>query len=143
LRSVSFEGLWHQHDFELPPVAPASTEEKQNYCIYARKFSEWSEELCVGALSGPSLVSINQAKVLLLDKYMEWGNSVPKKHRTYTAGGHTCIFHTFIMAYNRLRVVELSLTPPMLFIPPPPLPPPPPPPPPQIAGVFIGELEDE
>ncbi|HEX9987305.1 MAG TPA: hypothetical protein VGE45_02370 [Chloroflexia bacterium] len=113
--------------------------------MYARKFTIWAEGLCVHVTEDPSIISINQAKVLLLDKYMEWRSFVPKRHRTYTRNAHTCIFHVFEIAYDRLKVVELSLTPPMLFLPvpaPPPPPPLPPPPPPQIAGVFIAELEE-
>jgi hypothetical protein len=39
-------------------------------------------------------------------------------------------------AYRRLVEIELSITPPMLFVPPPP---PPLPPPPQLQGIWIGE----
>jgi hypothetical protein len=136
---MSFEGLWHRHEFELQ----ARGEEGPNLCVYAHKFNTWAQELCVGATNDPSIVSINQAKVLLVDKYMEWRSFVPKRHRTYTGHAHICIFHVFEITYDRLKVVELSLSPPMLFLPSPPVPPPPPPPPPQIAGVFIGEIEDE
>ncbi len=140
---MSFEGLWHrhEHEFELPPTE----EEQPTLCVYARKFNTWAEELCAGAIQTPSIVSINQSKVLLLDKYMEWRNFVPKRHRLYTGNAHFCIFHVFESIYDRLKVVELSLTPPMLFLPEPPQPPPTfaPPSPPQIAGVFIGELDEE
>lgn|GEM_PF-3873397 len=136
---MSFEGLWHRHEFELPPPE----EEQPNLCVYARKFNTWAEELCVGAIQTPTVVSINQAKVLLLDKYMEWRSFVPKRHRLYTGNAHICIFHVFEGAYDRLKVVELSLTPPMLFIPEPPPPPLPPAGPEPVRGVFIGELEDE
>lgn len=139
---MSFEGLWHGHEFELP-IQPEGGANEPTLCVYARKFSQWAEELCVGATTHPTLVSINQSKVLLLDKYMEWRSFTPKRHRTYTGTAHTCIFHVFASAYDRLKVVELSLTPPMLFLPSLPPPQPPPPPPPQIAGVFIGELDDE
>lgn len=143
---MSFEGQWHRHEFELPQGGTGSGEDAApNYCVYSLKFNDWAQELCVGATKDPSVVTINQSKVLLVDKYMEWRSFVPKRHRSYTSPNHTCIFHVFETAYNRLKVVELSLTPPMLFLPLPPLPAPPPPlppPPPQIAGVFIGELED-
>jgi hypothetical protein len=138
---MSFEGQWHQHEFELPTEAGGVGEEQPNYCVHAAKFNTWAQELCVGATQDPSVVKINQGKVLLVDKYMQWKTSVPKRHRLYTGSGHDCIFHVFETAYDRLRVLELSLTPPMLFVPPPPLPPPPPPAPPQIAGVFLGELD--
>lgn len=148
---MNFDELWHGHEFDLPKGTEggdAGEEAEPTYCVYARKFNLWAEELCAGAVKDPntrSLVVINQAKVLLLDKYMEWRSFVPKKHRAYTGSYHVCIFHIFVTAYDRLKVVELSLTPPMLFLPapPPPLAPPPaPPPPPQIAGVFIGEIDE-
>ncbi len=132
---ASFERLWHSHDFELP-------EEPPNLCVYAQKFQEWTQDLCIKVAQIPSIVSVNQFKVLLIDKYFEWRSFSPKRHRNYTGtaqGSHTCIFHVFETAYNRLKVVELSLTPPMLFLPPPPVPPPPPAPPVQISGIFLGE----
>lgn len=144
---MSFQGLWNQHEFELPQIE-SEKEEGPLYCVYARKFSLWAEELCVGVINNPTgatVVSINQSKVLLVDKYMEWRSFVPKRHRLYTGNQHVCIFHVFETAYDRLKVVELSLTPPMLFLPAPPpqpLAPPPSPPPPQIAGVFIGEFDE-
>ncbi len=145
---TSFRGLWHHNDnhFDLPLQ---TEKEVPNLCVYARKFSEWAEELCAGAIQGQTIIGINQAKVQLLDKFFEWRTFAPKRHRNYAATGangpigHTCIFHVFEAAYDRLKVLELSLTPPLLFLPPPTPPPAPPPPPPQIAGVFIGELHDE
>lgn len=142
---MGFEGLWHRHDSEYGASHSTTSSEGEGptYCVYAGKFNAWAQELCVGATQSPSVVSINQSKVLLVDKYMEWRSFVPKRHRAYTGNTHVCIFHIFEIAYDRLKVVELSLTPPMLFLPTPPPPLPSLPPPPQIAGVFIGELEDE
>lgn len=110
-------------------------------CSYAKQFREWANSL--RARKSRNTVDINQAKVLLLDKYYEWRNSVPSQHRTLTSDrGHYCIFHVFDAAYKSLRLAELSLTPPMLFIPPPPLPPPQPKPP-EIMGVTFGEVVEE
>lgn len=132
----SFEELWNRaEEFELPDA-------EAEICIFARKFSEWTRELCASSTQSASLVAINQAKILLIDKYFEWRSVVPKAHRNrMSGGGHICIFQVFEQAYITLRAVELALTPPMLFIPPPPLPPLSPPPPPQIAGIFLGELD--
>lgn len=129
---------------ELPELPEPEIEKPSNLCVYAQQFDAWAQELCVGSVRNLSVVSLNQAKVLLLDKYMQWKASVPKRHRAYTASGpnsHICIYHVFETAYDRLRVLELSLTPPMLFLPLPPLPPPPPPPAPQVMGIFLGEDE--
>ncbi len=147
---MSFDDLWHRHEFELTDtqatVGPGLEEGKRLLCGYAVKFSEWAEELCISAIERSSIVSINQAKVMLLDRYMEWRNFVPRRHRSLTsigANSHTCIFHVFETAYDRLKVVELSLTPPMLFLPPPAPPPRAVTSPLQLAGVFIGEIEEE
>jgi len=127
----SFETLWHRHDdFQFGEPEP-------NLCPYAQRFSTWAEELLTGLAGERNVVSVNQSKVLLLDKYFEWRSAVPKSHRYHLgrANGHVCIFHVFETAYERLKVLELSLTPPLLFLPAPP------PPPPQIAGIFIGQEE--
>ena len=136
---MDFNELWQRHQFELP----TRDEGQVNVCVYARTFSIWAEELCLASTQNPSIVTINQNLILLVTKYMDWRTAVPKKHRSYTGSSHTCIFHIFETAYNRLKVLELALTPPMLFLPPPPPPPPAPPPPSQIAGVFLGELDEE
>ena len=131
-----FLSLWNQPDiFHLPDEQPKT-------CLYAQKFSEWTEELCAKTTRNPDIVSVNQAKLLLLDKYFDWRTVVPKAHRArISTSGHACIFQVFTKAYESLKAIELTLTPPMLFVPPQPLPPPPPPPPPQIAGIFLGELD--
>jgi hypothetical protein len=128
-----FTSVWNSvEEFVLIDKGP-------KYCLYAKKFLEWANALCEEMMNSPDIVSVNQNKVLLLDKYFEWRNFVPKSHRFKVSDvGHRCIFHVFEQAYTLLKVTELSLTPPMLFLPPPP---PPPPPPPQIAGLFLGEFD--
>lgn len=99
-----------------------STEEPDAHCSYACVFQEWTEELASQLLVQATIVSINQAKVLLLDQYQKWRDSVPKAHQSYTGNRHICIFHVFDDFYKRLRMAELSLQPPMLFLPEPPTP---------------------
>jgi hypothetical protein len=116
--------------------------EERDICMYAQRFEVWARQLCEEHQS--SVVTINQAKVLLLDKYFEWRAYVPRQHRNRVSeNSHHCIWHVFEERYRTLRLVELSINGPMLFLPPPPAPPLPPPPPPQIAGIFIGEVDDE
>lgn len=86
-------------------------------CPYAREFEVWTEELAARLLENGTLVSINQAKVLLLDQYQRWRDSVPKVHQSYTGERHICLFHVFDAFYKRLRLAELSLQPPLLFLP--------------------------
>lgn len=136
---MSFERIWQQaKEFDF------STEEQSSLCPFAEKFSEWVRELGTKVTRDSSIVTVNQAKIMLIDKYFEWRAVVPKAHRNRIGvSGHHCIFHVFVQTYELLKAVELSLTPPMLFLPPSPLPPAPPPSPPQIAGIFIGEIGDE
>ncbi len=106
--------LWGDFSPQTPPT----------YCAYAAKFKQWSETLCtsVGEAvrydNARAAVAINQGKVLLVDKYFEWRAAAPKSHRNRTAEGHTCLFHVFDETYRTLRAIELSLTPPLLFLPP-------------------------
>src|SRR5262245_52349760 len=97
-----FSTLWNRHA-SLMGAEPL--EEPPNYCPYAQRFAQWAEELCVKSIQTPSLVALNQGKVLLIDKYFEWRSCVPKRHRSLAEGGHTCIFQVFATAYERLRLV--------------------------------------
>ena len=108
--------LWG--DFNSPQAQP--------HCAYATRFKEWTETLyaSVGAAvkldNAGAAVAVNQAKVLLVDKYFEWRAAAPKSHRNRTGEGHICLFHVFDETYRTLRALELSLTPPLLFLSPPP-----------------------
>lgn len=124
-----FDAIWSRFDdFDL-------SEDSVSYCRYARAFSDWvSQTLDIGG--GLDIVAVNQAKVLLVDKYFEYFNVVGKQHRYHLSPkGHFCIFHVFLKSYQQLKALELSLTPPLLFLPRRP------PPPAQIAGIFIGDEE--
>ncbi len=111
-----FEDLW-------PPNQGSMFEGDDSLCAFAEHFLEWAEDLAAEATDGSDQVAVNQAKVQLLDRYFEWRATVPKTHRNRVSeSGHTCIFHVFEGTYYVLRAVELSLTPPLLFIPEPPPP---------------------
>jgi hypothetical protein len=110
----AFDTLWQrQHDFkfELP-------EEEEELCTYAQHFALWAEELYQEEVEAPSHVGINQKMLMLLKKYFEWRTVVPKMHRDRIGErGHVCIFHILERSYHRLKVLELTLAPPMLFLP--------------------------
>jgi hypothetical protein len=124
--SPRFESIWDGIENLAVP------KEATKWCPYARQFAEWAANL-ISESQRPTLVELNQAKVMLTDRYYEWRSYVPKGHRNRIGpGGHRCIFHVFEQTYQKLKVIELSLTPPPLFLPPPP------PPPPQIPSLFLG-----
>ena len=130
-----FEHIWNKiSDLEIAEPA-------ENKCYYAQGFSIWVDQL-QSSLTKPTIVTVNQAKLLLLDKYFEWHRYVPMEHRMRLGfRGHICIFQVFEVAYDHLKVIELSLTPPLLFLPSyeaviaPPQP--------RIAGIFLGESTDQ
>ena len=128
-----FYSIWSGvTDLEIPqpPV-------KEEMCPFAYGFNAWVEKMLM-ILDEPSLAKINQAKILLLDKYFEYYRSVPLSHRQRLGpNGHTCIFQVFLSCYERLYIAGLTLVPPILFDVehfPKPIPPAH-----QIGGIFFGE----
>jgi hypothetical protein len=102
---------------ELTPEDTRVPESPQEICFYGKSFSIWADEL-VAENSG-SLVKINQAKVLLVDRYFEWRAYVPKNHRNRVSErSHLCIWHIFELTHRKLRLAELAQTGPLLFLPP-------------------------
>ena len=87
-----------QFEFEFSEPEP-------ELCEFAQKFSEWTQPLVENAVEDGHLVALNQAKVLLIDKYFEWHAFVPKKHRTISTGSH--IFGLLTNGYGSTEV-ELS-----------------------------------
>lgn len=137
-----FDDRWDQ--YTNAEFLKREQEEDNDHCSYARKFSEWIATLPTITTRRPDIITINQDMVQLLNKFFEWYAYVPKSHREKAGRrcGHTCIFQVFVDAYHTLKVAELSLTPPLLFLPKEP-PPPPPASPPHIAGIFLGNLDDD
>ena len=125
-----FETIWNRvEDFEI-------AKEVIHWCPYARKFARWSATL-IESSQDLNVVIVNQAKIQLIDKYFEWRIYVPKNHRNHIGPrGHRCIYHVFEQTYEKLRLIELALKPPLLFIPPPPSPPV------QYSGIFLGEFDE-
>jgi hypothetical protein len=111
-----------------------------SFCDYAAQFASWAEFLITGVEKSRDVIEVNQAKILLIDKYMSYREYVPKSHRYRVTPNstHLCIWQIFETYYCRLRIVELSLTPPPLWIPPAPALPPPPKD--RQVGIFIGEV---
>ena len=114
------------------------TAEKTNICGYAQEFASWIDQwICSD--QELNLIQLNQLKVILLDKYLEWRSFVKKSHQEHVGvRGHQCIYHIFIRACEYLKVEELRMHKPMLFIPPPP----PPRYEPQGPMLFLGEVDE-
>lgn len=130
---------WLRHNSFTLPVA----DEDANLCIYAQRFAAQAEEICQRAVRERSHIAINQALLQVTRRYWEWFAVVPKSHRTCVeARAHRCIHATFQQTYQLLKALELSIEPPLLFLPAPP-PPPAPPVVQAIAGVTLGEVIGE
>jgi hypothetical protein len=130
----SFFSLWNRIEgLEIPePV-------DHTICAFALSFQRWIDVL-FKMLENPTLVGINQEKILLTDKYFDWERLVPQSHRQRLGThGHTCVYQVYKSAYEQLRVVEISMTPPLLFLPQIPIMQPNPPQPPNFLGLVLGE----
>ena len=115
---IPFHSIWNK--VEAFKIEEPQDDEQAYWCGYAREFYTWLNET-VFSETEPNLVSVNQAKIILLDKYLEWRSFVPKTHQERINGkGHICIYHVFIRTCERLKVIELRISKPMLFIPSPP-----------------------
>ena len=92
----SQENIWHSFDdFEIP-------EDRPEYCRFAEEFATWSDEL-LNETKMSNQISINQAKVQLLDKYFDFFAVVPKIHRhCIGTRSHICIFHVFKLVGDQL-----------------------------------------
>jgi hypothetical protein len=133
-----FDQVWRSGEGFAPP-APV-VEPGPSICPYAQQFRLWAQELGADLGDRPTIVAVNQKKILLVDKYFDWRTVLPKSHRNRTGEhGHRCVWHVFEETYLQLKAVELALTPPLLFLPEKP-PRPPKPLPPQAGGIFLGEI---
>jgi hypothetical protein len=137
--------FWEQYNgFTVEGAGPPP-----KICAYAGQFKQWSDALstAIMAIAGSDnmegIIAVNQGYVQLTKKLFDWREAVPRTHRNRVGGaGHICIFDVFIGAFYQLRTLELSLSPPPLFLPPAPQVAPPTPVF-SIAGISLGEKEDE
>lgn len=111
------------------------------FCEFARSFMGWGDQL-FNDKKEYTLISINQAKIHLIDKFFEWYWYLPRSHRIrLNPKRHICIFQVLVTLYQRLKVIELAITPPLMFVPPEP-----PPmkilPRPTLGAIFLGEDTD-
>ena len=130
-------------NFYLEDAEDEPRNEYLNHCAYAQIFHRWSGELLSQFVeTSPTPVRLTQAKVLLQDRYFGLRASVPKSHRNRMGGhGHVCIFQVYEQAYQKIRLVELTLTPPQVIVPTPPAPQLAPKP--ALLGITLGEVLGE
>jgi len=88
-----------------------------NHCEYARAFAQWAVEMVHSYVHDGEPLRLAQAKILLVDKYFEFHSYAPKSHKDRTSEkGHICLYHVFVEVYRKIRMKELTLAPPKIFI---------------------------
>ena len=119
---TSFHTIWDRVErFKFDELIP---DEQALWCGYAREFYEWLQRFVLND-TDYDLGELNQAKLIVLEKYLEFRSFVPRAHQErINDHGHICIYHIFIRACEQLKITELRLQKPMLFIQQPPPPPP-------------------
>jgi hypothetical protein len=129
--------LWGEPSPQLP-----------QFCPFAEQFHTWAVDLIASLereRSSPQacLLAIYKAKVAVLDRYLAWRSYVPRVHRDrLNSKTHLCIYGVFLDTCSRIQLIELSLPPLPLFLLQPQAPVPAPPIP-QIAGIMLGEMEED
>ena len=133
---TSFHTIWNK--IEAFEIDESPVDEKALWCGYAKEFSNWLDEW-LPYNQNYDEVGINQAKIILFDKYFAWRSFVPKHHQDRIGSrGHICIYQVFIMAGEQLMVAELRLSKPKYYIPPPP----PQRPIPEGPALFLGRIDE-
>ena len=88
----------------------------QPSCTFAVMFAQYADRLCCKAAKPTSAVGITQAKNLLINGYFEWRRRAPLRYRCHLChlgkNGCTNSFHIFAEAYQRLELMESSISPP-------------------------------
>ena len=142
---TEFYAIWRQFQGK-------EEQDQATPCAIAVEFLSKVEAMILGPLmlageTGPSRTQIRHAKYLLQEEYQAWRRSVPTWHLRYAALRHRCLDAVYDACYDRLHLIGLTRRTPMNLIPGYE-----PPSGPggsasasqsQIAGIFIGEMEEE
>jgi hypothetical protein len=76
------------------------------------QFAAWTQQLLAKVQADMTLTAIQSAKVLLLDRFMQWQADTPKKHRLkHGTAEEPTLWYVFEMTYDKLREMELTLVP--------------------------------
>lgn len=109
-----FDEVWGKRHFtsERPPPRLVEVDPRRT-CGDAKEFEQWIEALLRQHPPNNDLITINQLKVALTDRWHELHRSLPAKHRTMGDGtrGHRCVFAVYMEAYDNLLYLERAIVP--------------------------------
>lgn len=110
-------------EFEDFTLSESGYEDEQDnaldgYCEHAKTFKLWADGLLAKYVNGSTdEIQLNQAKVLLIDRYFDTRAYAPRAHRDKIGDkGHFCLYYVFETAYNAIRMKQLALFPPKVHI---------------------------
>ena len=90
---MNLDSIWDRHrDFEFSERAP-------DFCSWAELFNGFATVLVDEVSQDPTIFSVNQARILLLDKYFYFYASVSRLHQDHICirNGHVCIYQVFLV----------------------------------------------
>jgi hypothetical protein len=125
------------------PIRPRD-HEPRHCCEAAARLAAFNEAQAAWLKRGAiNEVRINQAKLLLLERYMAERNGSPAAHRDRVTGedGQPCVYGQFLAGYHRLHTLHMETFPPQLN--PPGKPKPPSAPTPTAGEIFEENLPPE
>lgn len=109
-------------DFSLGDGAEDEQDEAlANYCADGLAFHRYTEDVLTRYVRGSTdIVRIAQAKVLVLDRYLEFRVYASKSHKDKLGDkGHVCLYQVLIQGMHEIRAKQLTLEPPeVLMVPP-------------------------
>ena len=109
-----FSAVWNWVELFKLDDYPIGDPVEDFWCGFAREFYSWLNANILPPAD--NIYAINQTKVILLDKYLEWRQVVHKSHQdSITSRGHFCIYHVFMLACEQIKVAELRVQKPLFY----------------------------
>lgn len=138
--SSTFDRIWNDRPLTFRLEDPLDL---RGPCPFAVAFQAWIDALFERQLAGADLITLNQLKVHVQDRFFRFRSRVPREHQHEDGRepDHWCLFAVFEKAIEELHRRELELAPPPLVPLPAPLSPPPPPRA-RFDGLLVGDLDD-
>lgn len=108
---MSFETIMRTLPQMNTPAAPTGP----TWCPPAERFHAVAEALTTTLLTTPTAMSLNQAKVVLVDLYLAVRAEAGHAHRDkLSPRGHACVYRAFIERLEQLNVLAVTVLPPVL-----------------------------